>query len=968
MVLVMNIKMVQTACTVDGLILEENFELVQPGHIPSDWWSYRYYADDCFAEAWVVEESGDNNVLSLSSGWASVAGPTDLVLLDYAVEADAHMMYRDDCVPSTGTQGAKIYLRATTINTAHVRGGYIINFDPEPDNRVFVQIMDFECSGHPIPEIGEIDLNELGFTLEANKWYRIKASVTGDKYGDIKIKAFIDDMTTPVLEVTDDGSLWGTGSSCYEGNLPGYTVLSGYYGKNYYDNVQIYKISHEVIDADGDGYQSDTDCNDSNASIHPDAPEVCNEIDDNCDGDVDEGVINTYYKDADSDGYGNHSVAKGACSAPAGYVEDNTDCNDSDPDINPGATELCDGQDNDCNAATDDGFGEAWLGAACDGADSDLCQEGAYTCVDGSQTCSDNTGDDIEVCDNTDNDCDGTVDEDLTQATTCGAGACAGNTGIETCTAGAWVGDTCEPFFGATAESCDNTDNDCDGSVDEGFHADGDGVADCFDNCPQVDNSDQIDSDQDGVGDVCDNCPSDTNPGQSDIDEDGAGDLCDLCPADPLNECNSEGSTAEEIPADQGGTVETPDGDLALDIESGDLGIDTTISVTETVPQDPEVDLMVGQNPGLGQAIAVYDLEPDGLDFENPITLTVFADVSELNANQRNRLNLYVFTDTDGDLVEDSFVPIDPPANCTIAENPPNSGTLIATCTAEVDHFSNYAILTPLDSDDDGIPDLFGDEQDYCPTLSAEESLFIEYTGDLVLPVDETGFATLTVSAFLTDDDNANGQPVADVPVGFSCTDGNGYLYGECAGETDLSGNATCGEGEEVDLGPGVYTVGVVSDKTGCPTASTQDLLAVYDPSGGFVTGGGWIDSKAGAYVPDPSLAGKATFGFVSKYKKGATTPTGNTEFQFHAGDLNFHSSSYEWLVVTGSDYARFKGSGTINGMGDYEFMLWAGDGEPDTFRIKIWEEDEITATETITYDNDFDQEIERGSIKVHTN
>ena len=69
--------------------------------------------------------------------------------------------------------------------------------------------------------------------------------------------------------------------------------------------------------------------------------------------------------------------------------------------------------------------------------------------------------------------------------------------------------------------------------------------------------------------------------------------------------------------------------------------------------------------------------------------------------------------------------------------------------------------------------------------------------------------------------------------------------------------------------------------------------------------------------------------------------PAGNTEFQFKAGDLNFHSSSYEWLVVTGSDYARFKGEGAINNEVDlqgnpYKFMLWAGDKEPDTFRIRI--------------------------------
>ena len=153
--------------------------------------------------------------------------------------------------------------------------------------------------------------------------------------------------------------------------------------------------------------------------------------------------------------------------------------------------------------------------------------------------------------------------------------------------------------------------------------------------------------------------------------------------------------------------------------------------------------------------------------------------------------------------------------------------------------------------------------------------------------------------------------------------------------------------------------------KNNSDTDSTT--VVVYDPDGGFVTGGGWIESPEGSYMPDPPLAGKANFGFVSKYKKGATVPTGQTEFQFHMADLNFHSDSYQWLIVTGNNFARFKGSGTINEMGDYKFMLWAGDGEPDTFRIRIWEEDEITAVETDVYDNGMDQEIGGGSIVVHT-
>jgi hypothetical protein len=122
-------------------------------------------------------------------------------------------------------------------------------------------------------------------------------------------------------------------------------------------------------------------------------------------------------------------------------------------------------------------------------------------------------------------------------------------------------------------------------------------------------------------------------------------------------------------------------------------------------------------------------------------------------------------------------------------------------------------------------------------------------------------------------------------------------------------------------------------------------MISVFDPSGGFVTGGGWIDSPAGAYTADPSLTGKANFGFVSKYKKGSTTniPEGQTEFQFKAGDLNFHSSTYdaESLVVAGHK-AQYKGTGTLNGVPGYRFVLTAYDGQAqggdgtDKFRIRI--------------------------------
>jgi sugar lactone lactonase YvrE len=149
----------------------------------------------------------------------------------------------------------------------------------------------------------------------------------------------------------------------------------------------------------------------------------------------------------------------------------------------------------------------------------------------------------------------------------------------------------------------------------------------------------------------------------------------------------------------------------------------------------------------------------------------------------------------------------------------------------------------------------------------------------------------------------------------------------------------------------GVYQVKLtVTDQLGASgTADTVGglpaMVVIYDPSGGWVTGGGWIASPAGAYAANPSLTGKASFGFVSKYEHGAHMPTGQTEFQFKAGNLNFHSTSYDWLVVAGAR-AQYKGSGTINGAGDYAFMLTAIDGQinggggQDKFRIKIWSKD----------------------------
>ena len=153
----------------------------------------------------------------------------------------------------------------------------------------------------------------------------------------------------------------------------------------------------------------------------------------------------------------------------------------------------------------------------------------------------------------------------------------------------------------------------------------------------------------------------------------------------------------------------------------------------------------------------------------------------------------------------------------------------------------------------------------------------------------------------------------------------------------------------------GVYTIKlkVKDDDDGSDTEIFQ-YVVVYDTSAGFVTGGGWIYSEPGAYPSDPDAEGKATFGFISKYQKGKQKPTGNTEFQFQVADLNFHSDNYDWLIIT-NHKAMYKGNGTINGDGNYGFMISAIDEkltpstDVDLFRIKIWDKDD---GDTIIYDN----------------
>jgi hypothetical protein len=445
-------------------------------------------------------------------------------------------------------------------------------------------------------------------------------------------------------------------------------------------------------DTDGDGYgdpndsvtsadsnappkgyvDNSGDCNDSDATINPGATEVCDQVDNNCSGEADEGDIcaqNTYYKDTDGDGYGdpNDSVTSADSNAPDGYVDNSSDCNDNDAAINPGATEVCDQVDNNCSGEADegdvcvqntyyrdadgDGYGDP--NDSVTSADSNAPE--GY--VDNSGDCNDLDAainpDAEEVCDDKDNNCSGEFDEgevctqNIYYRDADGDGYGDPNDSVTTEDPNApdgYVVDSSDcndddPAIHPGAEEvCDEVDNNCSGEIDEGDlcadqniyyrDADGDGYGDPNDsvttedpNAPDgyvVDSSDCNDDDPNihpNAEEVCDevdnNCSGETDEGDvcadqntyyRDADGDGYGNPDDSTTTDDTqapdgyvvdsSDCNDDDPNIHpgvediadtidndcdgEIDEDGGETLLPPANVSATDIDSGLFDIEVT--------------------------------------------------------------------------------------------------------------------------------------------------------------------------------------------------------------------------------------------------------------------------------------------------------------------------------------------------------------------------------------------------------
>jgi hypothetical protein len=268
--------------------------------------------------------------------------------------------------------------------------------------------------------------------------------------------------------------------------------------------------------------------------------ETCNSVDDDCDGTVDDGNPDGGAA-CDTGEPGVCAAGTETCSGGTIVCQQNV----------PAGTESCNGLDDDCDGTADDGFN---VGDDCDGPDGDECEEGVIQCnTSGGTTCSDNSPNNPELCNGLDEDCDGTIDEGYSLGVACdGSDGDMCEDGVTVCNA-AGTGTTCDDPGPAIAESCNGLDDDCDGTIDEGYSlgvaCDGSGDTDlCTDGltvCNAAGTGTTCSDPGPDLTETCngldDNCDGSTDEGF------GVGEACDsttdadLC-TDGLTVCNAAGN------------------------------------------------------------------------------------------------------------------------------------------------------------------------------------------------------------------------------------------------------------------------------------------------------------------------------------------------------------------------------------------------------------------------------------------
>ena len=408
-------------------------------------------------------------------------------------------------------------------------------------------------------------------------------------------------------------------------------------------------------DTDGDGYgdknaplrscdvpsdhvTNKDDCNDRNDQVNPDIVETCNLIDDNCNGNIDEGLTKTWYPDTDGDGFGAPGTNLSGCSPGADWVTDRTDCDDTNDAVNTGATEVCNLIDDDCDGTIDNDFSNEW-----------------FVDADGDGAGDDETA--IDTCDPDEGlvDVGGDCDDSVARLITCDSSEDLDGDGFS-----ADEGDCDEEDAtvnpDAVDDSTDTFDQNCDGidgpDVDEdGFADAATGGDDCDDTNPDIrpgatEACNRADDDCDGVIDN-----GVTTLWYADLDEDGFGDPAtevDTCePDDGLvpqpDDCDDAAADINPSATELCDDIDQDcDGDVAngfstlwyADIDEDGYG-DPATEVTTCEPDDGLVDVsddcddaLAEINPGATELCDDIDQDCDG-DVANGFSTLWYADIDE---------------------------------------------------------------------------------------------------------------------------------------------------------------------------------------------------------------------------------------------------------------------------------------------------------------------------------------------------